>query len=85
METLEKRRSSRQRVLNGARIVLNDGNSIVSCQVRNISERGVLLRLPSVVGMPSRSMLLMEDGLSHCCRQMRVSSTEIGVEFEPGA
>ena len=40
---MEKRREPRTRTLKTARIVFNDGGSVIDCVVRNLSSQGALL------------------------------------------
>ncbi len=63
-----QRRSRRMRVLKGARIVFNDHRSVINCTVRNFSESGALLLLPSVVAVPNEFELWIDD----VCRSARV-------------
>jgi hypothetical protein len=77
----EQRATPRRRTLKGARIVINDGFSTLECTVRNLSESGARLQLPSVVGIPDSFQLLMDDGRSFACTIAWKTGTEIGVRF----
>ena len=48
----EKRSTSRRRVLKGAKIIFNNGNSTISCQIRDQSENGARLKVDSILGIP---------------------------------
>jgi len=78
----EQRGSIRQRTLKGARISSNEGFSTFTCLVRNMSETGALLRLPSVVGVPDTFELVMDDGRSFACTAIHRTATDIGVQFD---
>jgi hypothetical protein len=71
----------RRRTLKGARIVFNEGSSTMSCQVRNLSETGTLLKLVSVVGTPDTFELLLDDGGRFACTVVRRTATDLGVQF----
>jgi hypothetical protein len=79
--TEDNRASLRRRTLKGGRIVLNNGNSTISCTVRNLSETGALLRVPSILGIPDGFDLLFDDGTRYTCTVVRRSGTELGVQF----
>lgn len=78
----ENRKSQRHRMLKGALIVFNDGNSTINCVVRNLSETGALLRVDSPVGIPERFELKVSDGKAYAAIIVRRGSMEIGVSFE---
>jgi hypothetical protein len=79
---MEKRREARTRTLKKARIVFNEGRSVIDCIVRNLSPNGALLVLPSVVGVPETFDLLIEsDGSSHRACTRWKGNGKIGVEF----
>ena len=48
----EKRAGRRQRVLKGARLIFNGGQSVADAVIRDISETGVRLRLGETLGIP---------------------------------
>jgi PilZ domain. len=77
----DNRSAPRHRTLKGAHIVLNEGFSTIDCMVRNMSETGAKLVVASVVGIPSRFDLAMDDGRRFSCEIAWKSETEIGVRF----
>ncbi|MHA6691788.1 PilZ domain-containing protein [Devosia sp. A449] len=79
--TDEHRISPRQRTLKGGRIVVNDGFSTFQCTVRNMSETGARLKLPSIVGIPDSFQLVMDDGRKFACTVVWRTATEIGVTY----
>jgi hypothetical protein len=81
--TEERRKTPRQRVLKGGRIVVNDGFSTFQCTLRNVSEAGARLKLASIVGIPDSFLLLMDDGRKFNCTVIWRTATELGVAFTP--
>ena len=79
--TEEHRTVSRQRVLKGGRIVINDGFSTFQCTVRNLSGTGARLKLASIVGIPETFDLLLDDGRRFACTVAWKTEFEIGVKF----
>jgi hypothetical protein len=49
----DKRREHRMRVLKSARIIFNGGYAVFDCRVKNLSEGGALLQMPSSLGIPT--------------------------------
>lgn len=49
----DKRRAHRMRVLKSARIIFNGGYAVFDCRVKNVSDGGALLQMPSSLGIPS--------------------------------
>jgi hypothetical protein len=50
----EHRSSRRQRVLKSGKIIYNNGSIVIDCTIRNISETGAQLQIPTSVGIPDR-------------------------------
>ena len=82
VEAEEHRKTQRRRTLKGAWILFNDGRSTISCIVRDLSEEGARLCVTSVIGIPSKFVLHVDD-LRRPCRVVRTMATELGVRFEP--
>ena len=77
-----EKREPRTRTLKTARIVFNNGRSVIDCVVRNLSSRGALLVLPSVLGVPETFELHIEsDGSCHAARTVWKGHGKIGVAF----
>lgn len=74
---------SQRRVLWRARVVFNDGRSTIDCIVRTISETGALLKVASVVEIPSGFILDIKNRGLYQCRIVGAGVDEIGVEFLP--
>ena len=79
---MEKRREPRTRTLKTARIVFNDGGSVIDCVVRNLSSGGALLVLPNVLGVPETFELHIDsDGSCRAARTIWKGHGTIGVAF----
>jgi hypothetical protein len=79
--TDEHRAAPRQRVLKGARIVINDGFSTFQCTVRNLSDTGARLKVAGIIGIPDTFDLLLDDGRRFSCITAWKTESEIGVKF----
>jgi len=81
----EKRAARRQRVLKGGKILLNRDGTI-DCTVRNLSEIGACLHLPSSVGVPDTfDLVINPDRDPMRCRVVWRSAKQIGIAFIPTA
>lgn len=79
----EHRRAARRRALKGAQIIFNDGASVIDCVVRDVSETGAKLKIPSPLGVPDTFTLSVQvDDIRYKCRVAWRRATEIGVSFE---
>jgi hypothetical protein len=58
----ERRNERRTRTLKSATIAFNLGRSVIDCTVRNISPRGALIEVQSVVGVPMQFEMIMDHG-----------------------
>ena len=79
--TKDTRDSQRHRTLKGGKIVLNEGFSTFNCTIRNMSDTGAKLVVPSVIGIPERFELALDDGRHFGCAVAWRTETEIGVRF----
>lgn len=77
----ENRIAPRNRVLKGGKIVLNDGRSVISCTVRNVSASGALLKVETVIGVPGEFLLIVGDEPPRFARVVRRTATELGIVF----
>ena len=79
----ENRREHRRRVLKCARIIFNGGYSVFDCRVRNISEGGAMLEMPSLVGIPAHFEIALEStGARRPCTVVWRTNTLMGVAFD---
>jgi len=78
----EQRKTPRSRTLKAGKIVLKLHSSVVDCTIRNLSEGGALLLVPSLVGIPATFELVLEpNDVHHDCRVVWRGDNRLGVEF----
>ena len=58
-----KRSSQRQRVLKTGKIIFAGGSFSIDCTIRNISETGARLQVPTTVGIPDKFTLVDAHGI----------------------
>ena len=81
MPVQERRKSTRSRVLKGAKIILGT-SSVMDCVVRNVTNSGARVQIANTVELPDDLGLTFDGG--HSIRQCRVvwrTMTETGVKF----
>jgi PilZ domain len=77
----ENRKAVRRRVLKSATIEFDHG--AFSCGVRNLSELGAALDVPSSVGIPHEFQLVIQaDQVTRNCRVIWRKENRIGVTFQ---
>ncbi len=82
MRDIERRQSQRRRVFKNGKIVLNAGQSVVDCMVRDLSPSGARLRLAGVFAIPvSFELLVVGSGGPRPVQRVWQRSNEIGVTF----
>jgi hypothetical protein len=82
---LERRRFPRTKVFKGAKIILV-GRSTVNCIVRNLSNHGACLQLPTTADLPAKFDLSFDTGRTlRNCHVVWQTLTNLGVSFEPPA
>jgi hypothetical protein len=81
-EQSEHRSGERRRALKSGKIIFNDGQSVMNCVVKNLSESGARLESDSFAGCPRQFTLRLADGPSYACevKWMRVNAA--GVRFD---
>ncbi|MBD8892754.1 PilZ domain-containing protein [Roseibium litorale] len=57
----ERRGSERRRTLKSGRIVFGGLSQVFNCTIRNTSDGGALLTLPSTMGVPSAFLLYIDN------------------------
>ena len=78
---MDKRAAQRNRVLKAGTIEFPGG--AFSCMVRNMSEGGAALDVPSVAGIPHDFTLVIPiEGLRFYCRSVWRKERRIGVTFD---
>ncbi|MGA7544523.1 MAG: PilZ domain-containing protein [Methyloceanibacter sp.] len=82
VELKEERRRPppRRRTLKGARVVFNNRRCAIDCTVRNLSDHGALLFLPTPLGIPAEFELWL-DGASHTARIVWKGGGRMGVAW----
>ncbi len=80
---MERRKEPlRRRMLKGGKIVFNNRNSTIGCVVRNMTDSGARLEVPSTTGIPDEFSLESEDGtIRHGCVVKWRKDNVLGVEF----
>lgn len=77
---MEKRIARRQRVFKAA--VIEFAGGAFSCVVRNLSDKGANVEVPSVIGIPDEFTLVIPTAdLRVNCRSVWRSERRIGVAF----
>ena len=51
-DTFERRTAVRHRTFKGGKLVLNSGDAVLDCIIRNLSETGALIEIPSAATVP---------------------------------
>jgi hypothetical protein len=78
----ERRETPRSRTLKSGKIVLKLHSSVVDCTIRNLTEHGALLLVPSLAGIPASFELVLESNhVRHDCRVVWRGDNRLGVEF----
>jgi two-component system cell cycle response regulator len=79
---MERRQQQRVRTLKAARILLNQHHSVLDCTVRNLSQVGACLNVPSTIGIPERFDVIFDaDQSVRTCRMVWHKAKQLGVEF----
>ena len=82
VESTDKRRAPRRRVLLGAKIIFNGRLGVHSCHVRDISETGCRLKVSANSALPKRFTLeIAEGGISKECEVSWRKDDSMGVRF----
>jgi hypothetical protein len=78
---IENRLSPRRNTMIEAQIVYEGGRRRMDCIIRNLSETGAKIEVPTVIGMPNNFELVAPRYRPHGCRIVWRALREIGVEF----
>lgn len=83
-DLMDNRRGAvRLRTLKSGKVVFNDGNSVVDCVVRDLSESGAKLKVVSIVGIPDHFSLALEgERNGRACSIAWRKGSELGVTFD---
>ncbi|NBN64068.1 PilZ domain-containing protein [Microvirga tunisiensis] len=78
----ERRAAPRMRVLKAGRIVFGNGMRVYDCMLRNSSEGGVLLKVPSTHDVPDEFMLYVDtDQIRRPVQIVWRKADQLGVRF----
>jgi hypothetical protein len=77
----EHRASPRHRTFKAGKIVLNEGQSVIDCTVRNISKTGASLSVVNAVAVPEEFKLEM-DGSTRACVITWRRLDRLGLKFQ---
>ncbi len=79
----DKRREHRMRVLKSARIIFNGGYTVFDCRVKNLSDGGALLQMPSSLGIPTHFEIDIDySNKPRSCTVMWRNDKMLGVAFD---
>lgn len=78
---LEKRLQPRRNTMIVATVVFDGGNSRVDCVIRNLSEGGAKIEVPSARIIPQTFDLLVPGHRAQHCRVAWRALRELGVQF----
>ena len=78
---LEKRLQPRRNTMIVATVVFDGGNSRVDCVIRNLSEGGAKIEVPSARAVPQTFDLLVPGHRPQHCRVAWRALRELGVQF----
>jgi hypothetical protein len=79
----EHRRNQRQRVLKSGKIAYGGGSIVIDCTIRNLSETGARLQVPTSVAIPDRfEFTETATGKRHTATVMWRKGDLMGVRFE---
>ena len=79
----ERRSSERRRVLKGAKIVWNNGSSVLDCTMRNVSKGGAMLEVTNTMSIPEEFELRWDNNAKkQQCVVVRRKLCSLSVKFE---
>lgn len=81
----ERRTVARNRTLKSGKIRTDARTSMIDCTIRNLSPKGALLLVPSILDVPDTFTLEMSDRTRQNCRVTWRGANRIGVEFAQNA
>ncbi len=79
---MERRNTTRTRVLKGGKLIFNRSSSVIDCTVRNLSNRGACLELVTTLRVPEEFELSFDSFRSaRHCRVTWRTGRKLGVAF----
>lgn len=80
-DNTERRRESREKVLKSAKIIFGDGNTDVTCEVRDVSKEGARLKCEAPHEWPVNVSLSIEGAAPVECEVVWSLNTLLGIKF----
>jgi hypothetical protein len=79
----DSRTVRRQRTYKAGAIGFKEGRAVITCVIRNLSERGACLNVASPIGIPESFNLIFDSGEpSRVCQVIWRTEKQIGVVFK---
>jgi len=79
---MDGRKTQRRRTLIGAKILFNEGSSVLDCVVKDLSEGGARLVMDGAIAVPANFDLHLSDGrVFRSCRIAWRQVSSLGVAF----
>jgi hypothetical protein len=86
MEDNNKRQAPRQRVLKAGKIAYANGAIVVDCTIRNLSDTGARLQVPTSVAIPDRfEFVEAASGKRRAATVVWRRGELMGIHFDDGA
>ena len=79
---MDKRKIVRQRVLKGGKIVFANGSFTVDCTIRNLSDKGARLQVPTSITIPDRFTFVDCGGIHQAARVIWRKADLLGIECD---
>ena len=75
-------RAQRYRVLNGGKLIVNDGQSVIDCVIRDMSEGGARVRITIPTMLPKQlEMLVVKNNMLYPAEVRWNRNSEAGLQF----
>lgn len=75
-------RPQRNRVLNGGKLIVSDGQSVIDCVIRDMSEAGARVRITIPTMLPQQlEMLIVKNNMLYPAEVRWNRSSEAGLHF----
>ena len=75
-------RAQRYRVLNGGKLIVNDGQSVIDCVIRDMSEGGAKVRITIPTMLPKQlEMLVVKNNMLYPAEVRWNRNSEAGLMF----
>jgi hypothetical protein len=75
-------RAQRYRVLNGGKLIVNDGQSVIDCVIRDMSEGGAKVRITIPTVLPKQlEMLVVKNNMLYPVEVRWNRNSEAGLQF----